>query len=127
MNLRTVTMGVGVLGGVCWVLRLVLDVAGSGNGAFLDVLEWAGLVMVGVALAALGAGLVGKSELWLRVIVALAFPLLVWSVLEVLRPAGNPAVVDGLLGAVVLATCARRLTRDGGPAAAPRAHGAHAR
>ena len=127
MNLRTVTMGAGVLGGACWLLRLVLDVAGTDDGSFVALLEWAGLVLVGVALGALGAGLVGKSELWLRAIVAVAFPLLVWSVLEVLRPAGNPAVIDGLLGVVVLAICARRLAQDGGTAAERRAHGAHAR
>ena len=131
MNLRTVTtvtMGAGVLGGLCWLLRLVLDLAGTDDGGLVDVLEWAGFVLVAIALAALGAGLVGKSELWLRAIVAVAFPLLVWSVLEVLRQAGNPAVVDGILGAVVLAICAHRLTQGGGgPQAERRPHGAHAR
>ena len=127
MDLRTITMVSGVVGGVCWLVRLVVDLAGSGDGVLVDALEWGGLVLVGVALGALGAGLVGKSELWLRAIVAVAFPLLVWSVLEVLRPAGNPAVVDGLLGVVVLATCARRLSQGDGPRTERRAHGAHAR
>ena len=129
MNLRTVTMAAGVLGGGCWLARLVLDVAGtdgSDRGGLLDVLQWAGLVLLGVALAALGAGLVGR-ELWLRAVVAVAFPLLVWSVLEVLHPVGNPAVVDGLLGVAVLAICARRLTRGADPGHERRAHGAHAR
>ena len=127
MNLRTVTMGAGVLGGVCWLVRLVLDLTGTDDGTLVAVLEWGGLVLVGIALAALGAGLVGKSELWLRAIVAVAFPLLVWSVLEVLRPAGNPAVVDGILGVVVLAICAHRLQQGGGPRTERRPHGAHAR
>ena len=102
MSLRTVTMASGVVGGLCWAARMVLDLAGTHDGAAVDVLRWAGLALVGIALAALGAGLVGR-EPWLRVVVAVAFPLLVWSVLEVLHPAGNPAVIDGVFGLVVVA------------------------
>lgn len=125
MNLRTVPVVAGVVGGVCWLVRLVLDVAGV-EGVVVDVLQWAGLVLVGIALAGMGAGLVGKSELWLRAIVAVAFPLLVWSVLEVLHPAGNPAVIDGVLGVVVAAICGRRLL-ERREREAKRPHGAHAR
>ena len=127
MDLRTSTMVSGVVGGVCWLVRLVLDLAGTDDGTLVDVLEWGGLALVGIALAAIGASLVGKSELWLRAIVAVAFPLLVWSVLEVLRQAGDPAVVDGILGVVVLAVCARRLKQGGAPRPERRPHGSHAR
>jgi len=125
MSLRTVTMLSGVVGGVCWLIRLGLDLAGTSDGALVDVLQWAGLVLLGIALAGIGARLVGR-EVWLRAIVAVAFPLLVWSVLEVLHPAGNPAVIDGVLGAVLLAICGRRLLQHR-EREKPRAHGAHSR
>ena len=125
MDLRTVTAGAGVLGGVCWLIRLVMDVAGAGDGTPSDALYWAGLVLIAVALAGVGAGLVGR-ERWLQAIVAVAFPLLVWSVLEVLHPAGNPAVIDGIFGLVVLAIGARRLLQ-GREREPHRPHGAHAR
>ena len=95
--------------------------------ALLDVLQWVGLVLLAVALAGLGAGLVGRSEVWLQAIVAVAFPLLVWSVLEVLHPAGDPEVIDGVFGVVRgrdLRPAAAWRT-DGGRAARPerRVHG----
>lgn len=125
MDLRTVTAGAGVLGGICWLARLVLDVADVGDGTPVDVLHWAGLVLIAVAMAGVGAGLVGR-EVWLQAVVAVAFPLLVWSVLEVLHPAGDPAVIDGVFAVLVLAICARRLLqhREREPS---RHHGTHAR
>lgn len=127
MSLRTVTLGAGVLGGVCWLVRLLLDLAGADGGTPADLLRWTGLVLLAVALAGLGAGLVGKSEVWLQAIVAVAFPLLVWSVLEVLHPAGDPEVIDGVFGAVMVAVCGRRLAVHRGEQRAGRVHGAHAR
>lgn len=127
MNLRTVTLVSGVVGGLCWLARLVVDLIGPDGGSVADVLQWAGLALVAIALAALGAGLVGKSELWLRVIVAIAFPLLVWSVLEVLHPAGDPEIVDGVFGVVMVAVCGRRLLEQRGRRRDRRVHGAHSR
>ena len=43
-----------------------------------------------------------SSALPLRLFVAVAFPLLVWSVLEVLREAGPDRTVDGLFGAAAV-------------------------
>ncbi len=126
MNLRTVTMVSGVLGGLLWLLRLVVDLVSSDSGTVLDVLQWAGLVLLAIALAGLGAGLVGR-ELWLQVIVAIAFPLLVWSVLEVLHPAGDPEIIDGVFGAAMIAICARRLLEKRHERDAHRVHGTHAR
>ena len=125
MNLRTVTMGAGVLGGVCWLLRLVLDLAGL-DGALLGALAWAGLLLLAAGLAGLGAGLVGR-EPWLQAIVAVAFPLLVWSVLEVLHPAGDPEVIDGVFGVVVAVICGRRLLAYRSARPERRVHGAHSR
>ncbi len=127
MNLRTVTMVSGVVGGLCWVARLVVDLVGSDSGSVLDALQWAGLVLLAIALGSLGAGLVGKSELWLQAIVAVAFPLLVWSVLEVLHPAGDPEIIDGVFGLAMVAICGRRLLEQRGEREERRAHGAHSR
>lgn len=130
MSRRTVTMVSGVLGGLCWLARLVLDLVGSDSadgGTVTEVLQWAGLVLLAIALAGLGAGLVGRSELWLQGIVAVAFPLLVWSVLEVLHPAGDPEVIDGVLGAVMVVVCARGLVASRGERPDRRLHGTHAR
>lgn len=129
MDLRTIARLTGVLGGLCWVVRWVLDLTGTGDG-LLDVLQWAGLALLGVSLAGYGAGLVSRSAVWLRVIVAVAFPLLVWSVLEVFRDAGDPVLVDAVVGGGVLLVSAVGLARGGGPEPEDqprRAHGAHSR
>lgn len=101
MNLRSLTHIAGVLGGLFWIVRLVLDAAGVADGA-LDALYWSGLVLVAVALAGAGVGLVSKSAWWLRVIVGVAFPVLVWSVLEVVRNGGDALIVDAVVGFAVL-------------------------
>jgi len=129
MQLRTVTRAAGVVGGVCWLVRYVLDAAGSGDGAASGALYWAGLALLFVALAGFGSELVSKSALWLQGIVGVAFPLLVWSVLEVLDPGTDPSLVDTVFGGAVLLLCVSRLVKgresDGG--ATRRQHGAHAR
>ena len=65
-----------------------------------DTVYWAGLGLLGLALACAGGGLVSRSALWLRVIVALAFPLLVWSVYAVVKGDDDAVMLDGVLGAV---------------------------
>jgi hypothetical protein len=134
MELRTVARTAGLTGGLCWAVRLV--VAG---GVLADALHWLGLVLLAGAMAALGVSLVSRSALWLRVIVGVAFPLLVWSVLEVMHPAASPEGVDGFFGLVVAGICARLLLRAraetrvagrrsaGARVANRRATGAHAR
>jgi hypothetical protein len=131
MDLHTLARLAGLVGGLCWVVRFLLDLAGSGTGAAADVLHVVGLVLIAVALVGAGAALVSTSATWLRVIVAIAFPLLVWSVLEVLHGAGDPIVIDGVLGlavAVVAAMATVRARRER-PSRARRARsaGAHAR
>ena len=98
MNLRAVALVSGVVGGLCWSTRLVLDLTETGGTGLLDALHWAGLVLLAVAMVGFGAGLVSSSAAWLRVIVGIAFPALVWSVLEVFRPAADTEVVDGVFG-----------------------------
>jgi hypothetical protein len=102
----------GLLGGLAWVLRsLVLGAASAGDAAY-----WVGFVLLAVALAATGAGLV--TARWLQVLVGAALPVLVWSVLEVVR--GGGTAVEGVVGLVVAVLCALGLvgargSRRGGP------------
>lgn len=129
MQLRTVTRAAGVVGGVCWLVRYVLDAAGSGDGTASGVLYWAGLALLFVALVGFGSELVSKSALWLQGIVGVAFPLLVWSVLEVLEPGTDPSFVDAVFGGALLLLCVAQLVkgREGDDGGARRHHGAHAR
>jgi hypothetical protein len=128
MDLHTLARGSGLVGGLCWLARFVLDLNGSGTGGAADVLRWTGLVLLAVALVAMGAGLVSRSAVWLRSMVAVAFPLLVWSVLEVLHPAGDPEGIDGVFGLVAMGVAVPGLIRARSPRAGrTRAAGAHAR
>ncbi|MCD4526535.1 hypothetical protein [Nocardioides sp. cx-173] len=92
MHLMLVARVAGVLGGLAWVVRHVADV---------EALRWPGLILLAVALAAYGAGLVSRSATWLRAIVALCLPLLVWSVVEVAHGSGDDSLVDAVTGAAV--------------------------
>jgi hypothetical protein len=93
MSLRSAATAFGVVGGLSWVLRILSD---------QDVLAWAGLILLGVASAVAGAALVSSSAVPLRLFVAVAFPLLVWSVLELARDAGPDRSVDVGFGAAAL-------------------------
>lgn len=95
MNLRALAASSGLLGGLCWVVRWVADLGG--------VTYVAGLVLLGLALAGVGAGLVSSSATWLRIIVAVAFPALVWSVYAVVRGEDEWVALDGVIGVVATA------------------------
>jgi hypothetical protein len=130
MNLRAVALVSGVIGGLCWSARMVLHLADAGSAGLLDALHWAGLALLAVAMIGLGAGLVSKGAVWLRIIVGIAFPALVWSLLEVFRPVGDTEVVDGVFGALVLVVSVIGLSRrPERPDPPPRRNhrGAHAR
>lgn len=100
MNLTRPASVAAALGGVVWLARWLTD-AGPADGTSTS-LYGLGVALFALALAGAGAGLVSSSAPPLRVLVAVAFPLLVWSVLEFLRPADDTVFV-GLLGAVGLA------------------------
>jgi hypothetical protein len=123
MNVRPVARICGLLGGACWLARAFFD------GTLGDVLQWGGLGLLLVGLFGLGTTFANKSVVWLQVIVGVAFPLLVWSVVEVLARAGDPVVINAVVGVVVAVACAVVLGRDeGGDERPPRRHaGAHAR
>ena len=128
MNVRALARVAGLLGGACWVARMLLDRI-AGGGAMVDALYWVGLVLVFVALFGLGTMFVSKGEVWLQVIVGVAFPLLVWSLVEVIHSAGDPAVIDAVVGVLIAAAALRVLGHSGsGDEKPPRRHaGAHAR
>ena len=128
MDLRVIAATAGLLGGLCWVARWVADLA-SGDPAWGPAAYVAGLVLLGLALAGVGAGLVSSSATWLRVIVAVAFPALVWSVYAVVRGEDEWVTLDGLLGvvAVALGAVGHAAARRRAHAARPRRAGHHAR
>jgi hypothetical protein len=92
---RIVAAVAALIGGVGSVGAFVLDRAVQDGAG--DALAWVSLLFLGVAALGAGAGLVSSSATWLRVLVAVCFTLLVWSVLQVL----SQGIDDRLLGAVV--------------------------
>jgi hypothetical protein len=126
--MRTPAAVAGLLGGLCWLGAYVLD-ATSGGG-LVDALTWAGYVLVGLAVLAAGAGLVSRSATWLRVLVAVCFAALVWSVLEVLRDSLDGLTVNAAFGVLAAVVAVVVLTRGRPASAAPAGHRAgrsHAR
>lgn len=123
MNLRTLASLAFLVGGAVWVGRYFL-------GDEPPALYWIGLGMLGVALAAAGASLVKKGAWWLRLVVGVALPALVWSLYSAIRPAGEALDVDVLLldalcggAAIVVAGLVIVLA----PARERHHHGTHAR
>ena len=119
----------GVLGGLCWVVRWVADLAGVA-ASWADPVRWMGLGLLAVALGIVGASLVSRSARWLRLVVAVAFPVLVWSLFSVFRGDGDAIVLEAAVGllAVVLSGAVLVVGRRGEEPAAPRTtrHGSHA-
>jgi hypothetical protein len=123
MNVRPVARICGLIGGACWLARVSFD------DALGDALQWCGLGLLLVGLFGLGTTFVSKSAVWLQVIVGIAFPLLVWSVVEVLAGGGDPVVFHAVVGVLVAVACAILQGRvERGAERSPRRHaGAHAR
>ena len=114
MDLLTLTRLAWLVGGLCWLARMLLFLAGHGSGLGASGLFWVGSVLIGAGLVGAGASLVSSSATWLRVIVGVAFPLLVWSVLQVIHQAADPRAVDGVLGAVFVVLAGLALARSSG-------------
>ena len=128
----------GLAGGLSWIAAYVVDA--TVGGGLVDALAWAGVALLAIAVLGAGASLVSRSATWLRVVVAVCFALLVGSVLELVRGAGDPLAVDALAGLLAGAVAAVVLARGraeedaagagrAGPRRAARAVGAgrHAR
>ena len=124
MDVRALGAVAGLLGGLCWLVPWVVDLVG-GPPDWGTALHWAGLALLGVALVVVGAGLVSRSALWLRVLVAIAFPLLAWSLYSVLRGSAGSLVLDGVLGLLVVALSVAAILagRRTAPAEVPRGGG----
>lgn len=84
MDPRRIASVAAVLGGLVWLVRVGLIGAGAAPDV-ADVLLVVGLALLVVALAAAGYTLVETAPVWLRAVVALATPLLVlmiWQLLD---------------------------------------------
>jgi hypothetical protein len=113
MSTRTLVRVAGVLGGLCWVGWAAVNDYDAAS-AVANALYWGGAALILVALVGLGAGLVSGAS-WLRLIVGLCVPLLVWSILEVLRAETSDDLVGGGLGLALALLCAAALLGgDGG-------------
>ncbi len=100
--LRVVALTAGLLGGIAWVANLWVE---------QDAVSWAGLALLAVAVAAVGAELVRQP--WLQLISAVGSVALVVSVVEVLRAEVDDRPLEGVVGAA--ATLAVALAVWGGP------------
>jgi len=120
----------GVLGGLCWFGRAILD-DGTGPTSLIDALYWGGLALLALALLGIGAGLVTGLPA-LRILVAVCLVLLGWAVLEFLRDQYADRWVDGVLGLLVALYCLAGLLRRRGrgsdrpPREPRRSSGSHA-
>lgn len=88
-----------LLGGTLWILQ---SLVGTTAGPLGQTLHWVGLALVLLAAAVGAADLVTGDVLALRVLVAVAAPLLVWSVVEFFRSdgSGSYGALWGTLAAV---------------------------
>jgi hypothetical protein len=119
----------GVLGGLCWVLRAILD-DGDGSEALINALHYGGMALLALALLGIGAGLV-SGLVALRIVVAVCLLALAWAVLEFLHQQYDDRVVDGVVGALLAAYCltgllVRRRHGGGGSPRPRRSSGSHA-
>jgi hypothetical protein len=120
----------GILGGLCWIARALLD-TGDGSAGLIDALHYAGLALLVIALLGIGAELV-SGIVALRVVVAVCLVALAWAVVSFLHTEYSDRAVDGILGGLMVAYCvvgilARRSHEDDGGEAPPRrSRGSHA-
>ena len=110
-DLRRLTQIAGLGGGVVWVLAYFLPDDGAAETTLLTV----GAVLLTIALCGLGLLLVRSDFLALRIFVAIAVPVLVWSVFGIVHQSlSDPELVDGVFGAIVAVVSAVRLGHQGG-------------
>ncbi|MDO9455327.1 hypothetical protein [Nocardioides sp.] len=103
--MRVVALGAALAGGVCLVAHLFLDV---------DVLSWLGLGLLGVAAAAVGAGLVRAR--WLAVVTATGAIALAWAVLELAHDLAPDRAVEAAVGGLASLCVAVAMLRRPDPA-----------
>jgi hypothetical protein len=111
-DLRRTVQLAGLVGGLAWVLALLLPDGGILEHACL----WVGAVLLTGTLLGLGLLLVRSDVLALRLFVSLACPALVWGVFGLVHGApSDPRLVDAVFGALVGLVCLAGLghRRDG--------------
>jgi hypothetical protein len=91
-----------VVGGVCWIAKYFAERAGAAGG-LLDVLNWAGLALMTIAFLGAGVTLVKVGNHWLELVVGVATPALVWSVVWTFKGGdSDPYAVDGVFGVLAV-------------------------
>ena len=126
MSHKTLIRLAGVAGGLCWLAQAAVNGYDAAENA-VNALYWGGGVLILVALVGMGAGLVSGAP-WLRLVVGLCVPLLVWSILSILHAEAPDSVVDGGFGLALALICSASLL--GGASKdehAPARGGAHAK
>jgi len=93
----------GILGGLCWIGRALLD-NGSGPASAIDALHYGGLALLVLALLGIGAGLV-SGLVALRVLVAVCVVALAAAVVSFLHQQYTDRSVDGIMGGLMVAYC----------------------
>jgi hypothetical protein len=120
----------GILGGLCWIGRALLD-DGGGPASVIDGLHYGGLALLVIALLGIGGGLV-SGLVALRVVVALCLVALAAAVVSFLHHQYSDRAVDGILGGLMVLYCVigilvrRSRPRDDGASESHRSRGAHA-
>ena len=118
--MRALACAAALLGGACWVVRFFTDV---------EVLYWAGLVLLTLTALLAGLAAVPKAPIWLQGIVGIGSVGLFWSVTMTLHSAAADATVDlviGVLAILVFGYVALKLRGAERPAKGRRV-GTHAR
>jgi hypothetical protein len=103
VQLKTLVALGAIVGGLCWIAEYVLERTGS-SGGLPSLLFWVGLLLMTVAFVGAGVTLVRTGNHWLELVVGVATPALVWSVVWAFRGGSSqPYVVDGVFGVLAAA------------------------
>ena len=103
VSLTSLARVAGILGGLCWIARALLD-DGDGPTAVIDALHYGGLALLVIALLGIGAGLV-SGLMALRVVVAICLVALAAAVVSFLHEQYSDRLVDGILGGLMVVYC----------------------
>lgn len=135
MSPRVIASLFGLAGGAAWVTGFLLERGGTARDEIsIQALSWTGLGVLVLAASAAGIALVHTGPVWLRIVVAVCFPVLAWAVVETVRQSAGDAVTEGITGVLVFGLSlltlaragARPRSRDAAPTA-PRRASSHRR
>ena len=103
VSLTTLARIAGILGGLCWMGRALLD-DGNGPTSVIDGLHYGGLALLVLSLLGIGAGLVSGLPA-LRLVVAVCVVALAAAVVSFLHQQYDDRSVDGILGGLMVVYC----------------------